>query len=150
MLILKLTVESENLKYLVLSLSLAAFGCATTANNTTAGAPGTETAPIAKKVDVSDLTWTQVSEAVASGALLVDVRSSSDFEAGHIDGAINAPLDDQSSFDGLKNHVNKHVIFYASGVVSNLSRKAAKHAVDAGFSSVSEYRDGFSGWLMNM
>ncbi|MFA7323378.1 MAG: FAD-dependent oxidoreductase, partial [Candidatus Nanopelagicales bacterium] len=38
--------------------------------------------------------WNQVADRVAKGAFLVDVRTSAEFAAGHIEGAVNIPVDE--------------------------------------------------------
>jgi rhodanese-related sulfurtransferase len=45
-------------------------------------------------VYVSDTTGTEARKLVSAGATLVDVRSTEEYEAGHIDGAVNIPVDD--------------------------------------------------------
>jgi len=58
---------------------------------------------------------------VQGGAFLVDVRSPGDFQAGHVDGSVNIPLDaiqaNLSRFRG-KDHI---VVFCQSGLRSALA-----------------------------
>lgn len=57
----------------------------------------------------------QLSEALKEGALLVDVRTTSEFSSGSVKGAINIPLDKvQSQVSKLKSHRNI-IVFCRSG-----------------------------------
>lgn len=54
--------------------------------------------------------WHEVDDAVAAGALLVDVRTPSEFARGHIPGAVNMPVDDLRPF--LDELQGKRVLAY--------------------------------------
>ena len=132
---------------IAISIAFLSVGCATTTTTNTTTASGTSATT---QSEVRDLNWSQVKAALTKGALLVDVRSAADYAQGHIDGAITAPVADATAFAKLTQRRSAHVIFYGAGLVSKHTQQAAAKAVDAGFAQVSEYRDGFPGWLMRM
>ena len=69
---------------------------------------------------------------VADGALLVDVRTASEFASGHLDGAKNIPLDQlQSRLDELGDKEKAIILYCRSGARSNAALKTLK---GAGFS----------------
>lgn len=78
---------------LILSLCAAA-GCRTAADASTAGAPATTAStPATAPASPSAIAHTRVEH----GAVLLDVRTPEEFEAGHIDGALNIPLHELSA-----------------------------------------------------
>lgn len=121
---------------IALSLCFLGAGCATT--NTTATKGTTAPSKAVSNSDVIDLTWTQVEEAMSGGAVLVDVRDAASFAEGHIDGATNR----------MPNDRDMHVILYSNGAVDRTCSKEANKAIQKGYSNVSEFRDGYAGWLM--
>ena len=68
-----------------------------------------------------------MTDALKKGALIVDVRSRNEFQGGHVDGAINIPLDSVAGkLDELKSK-NKPVVFCcASGMRSGIATNKAK------------------------
>jgi rhodanese-related sulfurtransferase len=84
-------------------------------------------------------------------SLFVDVRPAKDYAAGHIEGAINIPVDDMNQrWNTLpKDHV---IIFYESGQTSGdicaVGRAAGRIllAHDYPFDQVKVYQDGLAGW----
>ncbi|WP_129044928.1 FAD-dependent oxidoreductase [Companilactobacillus metriopterae] len=59
--------------------------------------------------------WHELRDLLANGELLVDVRSKSEFELGHIEGAINIPLDVlRDNLDKL-NKSNKYIVSCLTG-----------------------------------
>jgi rhodanese-related sulfurtransferase len=81
------------------------------------------------------------------GITFIDVRKKADYEAGHIPGAKNIPLDSFTS-DALSAVVNKkqQVIFYCNGIRCDASSTATKKALEWGWTSVYYYRSGFPDW----
>lgn len=81
-----------------------------------------------------DVTPARAHELVAQGARLVDVRSPGEYAAGHIDGAINIPVDQignrASSLDPKDRPV---VVYCASGTRSAMARRTLR---SAGFTQV--------------
>ena len=61
---------------------------------------------------------------VSKGALLVDVRSTGEFSDGHIQGAINIPIQDLSSrMDELGNKSGEIVLYCQSGGRSAMAKR---------------------------
>ena len=87
----------------------------------------------------------------SSQAVFVDVRAESDFQSGHIPGALNMPID---SFQQQWNRLpkNKTIVLYqgggSGGDVCAFSRSAGRILLAQGFSygEVNVYRDGLTGW----
>ena len=69
---------------------------------------------------------------VAKGAVLVDVRSKEEFDAGHVDGAINVPVDTVASHDFGKKDAPL-VVYCGSGA---RSARAATALVGQGYTAV--------------
>ncbi|HET9179585.1 MAG TPA: thioredoxin domain-containing protein [Terriglobia bacterium] len=86
-----------------------------------------------------------------SQALFVDVRTASDFQAGHIPGALNMPID---SFEQQWTRLpkNKMIVLYqggeSGGDICAFSRSAGRILLAQGFpfGDVNVYRDGLTGW----
>lgn len=76
----------------------------------------------------------KVKATLENGALLIDVRSPSEFQSGSIPNAENVPLDQLGAFIGsIKNRQKEIVLFCQSGMRS----KQAKHLLKAnGFDNV--------------
>jgi len=73
-------------------------------------------------------------EAVSAGGLLLDVRSSGEFNSGHIEGALNIPVGElQSRIGEIENKERALVVYCASGV---RSRSAASMLREHGFEEV--------------
>ena len=63
-------------------------------------------------------------ERVANGALLLDVRTTGEFEGGHIKGAINIPIQElPGRLDELGADTQEIVVYCASGGRSNLAKR---------------------------
>ncbi len=80
--------------------------------------------------------------------LLVDLRSESDYqgEPGHIDGAINIPLERlQDQLSALDSHLDKPVALICSG--ERHSKKAAHLLKRKGFSLVYVVKGGMQKWI---
>ena len=71
---------------------------------------------------------------VAEGALLLDVRSPEEFKAGHIDGAVNIPVQDLEARMGEVGARERPVVVYChSGMRSGRAAQVLRHA---GYSAV--------------
>lgn len=82
------------------------------------------------------------------GALFVDPRRESDYEAGRIPDALHLELKSNFSEDSLAQEASKDepVVFYCNGPKCHRSAKAAKKAVSWGYKKVSYFRNGFPAW----
>ncbi len=76
---------------------------------------------------------TQLKEAIASGAFLVDVRSTGEFSSGSAKGAVNIPLDKLPSQLNKFNGKNNVVVFCRSG---NRSAQAKSFLEQKGITNV--------------
>ena len=77
------------------------------------------------------------------GLLLVDCRTTGEFENGHIPGSFNVPLDELASSD-LVCKAERVVVYCASGVRSVRARKII---ASAGVKEVVDLRGGINAWL---
>ncbi|MEZ4458941.1 MAG: rhodanese-like domain-containing protein [bacterium] len=80
----------------------------------------TEAAPAAsadaaKPEPFSSVSGAQARTIVASGGKLVDVRTPEEFASGHIDGAINIPVQDLAARKGELDATQPTVVYCASG-----------------------------------
>ncbi len=73
-------------------------------------------------------------ELVAQGARLVDVRTTTEFSAGHVDGALNIPVQDLSKRLSELGDVAKPIVVYCHS--GTRSARAARILESAGFTSV--------------
>lgn len=86
-----------------------------------------------------------------SRALFIDVRSTQDFQAGHIPGALSMPINSFQK-DSSRLPKNKMIVLYESGHTAGdicaFSRSAGRILLSQGFSynDVNVYRDGLAGW----
>lgn len=70
------------------------------------------------------ISGTDARERVANGALLLDVRTTGEFEDGHIDGAINIPIHQlPARLAELGPETQDIVVYCASGGRSNLAKR---------------------------
>jgi rhodanese-related sulfurtransferase len=75
-------------------------------------------------------------EIIKNGATVVDVRTASEFEYGHFEGAINIPLQGlHSRLPELGNKNTPIVVYCATGM---RSANAAKILTDAGYTDVTD------------
>ncbi len=83
-----------------------------------------------------------------SGALFVDPRRESEFEAGRIPDAVSLELKKKFNEESLAAELKKDepVVFYCNGPKCLRSSKAAAKAVGWGYSKVYYFRGGFPAW----
>lgn len=82
-------------------------------------------------------------QAQKSSATLIDVRTSTDFQRQHIDGAVNIPKDTLSSVGFSKDAL---LVVYCNDVRCPLSHEAAKTLVTLGFRNVKVLYGGIAEW----
>jgi phage shock protein E len=73
-------------------------------------------------------------EKIKMGALILDVRTAGEYQGGHVEGALNIPVQDlESRLGELKDKKRAIVVYCASGM---RSASAAKILTSGGFSDV--------------
>lgn len=82
------------------------------------------------------------------GVIFIDVRKSSDWEAGRVPGAVHLDLDTSFDDQNLALEVGKdeEVVIYCNGPKCLRSSTACAKAVAWGYRKVYYFRDGFPGW----
>ena len=82
--------------------------------------------------------------------VFVDLRSLDEYNQGHVPGAVHLDYNDltEQSLAAIVNKRNGHVVFYCSGVNSELAGWASPKALDWGWQSgfVFYYRTGINEW----
>ncbi|GIZ37299.1 hypothetical protein CKM354_000074900 [Cercospora kikuchii] len=101
----------------------------------------------------------KLSESPSGETILVDVREPSEYQAGHIPGAINLPIKSQPDalflpeeefvdrFGFDKPPMDKEVVFYCKAGVR--SSAAAQLAQQQGYQNIAEYRGSWLDWEKN-
>lgn len=83
----------------------------------------------------------------SAGLVVVDARSTEEYQEVHIKNAISIPLSklekDSTLLTAPKNAI---LVFYCNGIKCGKSGKSAKIALDNGFTNVSVYADGMPVW----
>ena len=90
-----------------------------------------------------DIAGTELLQLQASGAAVVDVRTPSEFEAGHIASAINVPVDQLSMSAPAWDKSQPVVVYCATGA---RSAEAATYLAGAGFKKVYDLTGGLVAW----
>lgn len=82
------------------------------------------------------------------GALFVDPRRVSEFDAGRIPDAVSLELKSVFSEASLAEHAQKadSIVFYCNGPKCPRSAKCSEQAVGWGYTNVYYFRDGFPAW----
>ncbi|MEZ5826221.1 MAG: rhodanese-like domain-containing protein [Geminicoccaceae bacterium] len=126
-----------------LFLTIAAAAMAFGISGAHAGAPSA----IAGAITVdADTVITMLTE--QSGTHLIDSRKTSDYDAGHIEGAVMI-TNDAMTEDNLIEVIGSHdapVIFYCNGASCGRAADAAEKAVSWGFTKVHYYYGGVEDW----
>lgn len=78
---------------------------------------------------------------IEQNAIIIDVRTLDEYNSGHIEGAINIPVDNIDSINYDKNAII--ILYCASGMRST---KAASILVDAGYTNVHNLDGGLINW----
>jgi rhodanese-related sulfurtransferase len=98
--------------------------------------------------EIDSVTWAK--EIYDKGhVLFVDSRSQNNFEQGHIPGAVSLPLGqfDQMIESFLSKHaLDQPMVTYCSGRTCEDSHHLARLLLEAGFTDVRVFIDGFPGW----
>ncbi|MBI2789195.1 MAG: hypothetical protein HYX59_10975 [Elusimicrobia bacterium] len=96
------------------------------------------------KYEMSPYALNALMEEGASGYQIIDVRSSEDFDAGHIHGALNIPLVDLPK---MLSEIpkSKTIVTYCGSITCQLAPKAALELAQKGF-TVMELHGGLKEW----
>ena len=115
-----------------LVLSIGAVGCSKQEE-----APKEEAKQEQAKAEVKTIKGDEVVEAMKdANTVVIDARDASEYEAGHIKGALNVFVDEaESKLGDLEQYKDKKVIVYCNS--GNKSGKLAQLLVDNGFTDVS-------------
>lgn len=123
--------------------SLVAFLCLAITPFAALAEDSPETVPGANTVSV-DAAY----EFFEQGAAFIDVRKPSDFDNGHIPGAVHLDLKETFTEAAMAAVAGKSdpVVIYCNGWSCMRSSKASAMAVSWGYKNVQYLRDGFPGW----
>lgn len=80
--------------------------------------------------------------------IIIDARKSSDYQKGHIEGAVSLP-NTETDADSLAKVIpakDHPVLFYCNGVKCGRSVESARAAVSAGYSNIYWFRGGMEEW----
>lgn len=81
--------------------------------------------------------------------LLIDSRSSSEYQAGHLPGALSLPLEELGQMHETLQHLppDRWLVTYCEGPPCDLSHQLAQVLVQNGYRSVAIYDAGLNDWL---
>jgi rhodanese-related sulfurtransferase len=105
---------------------------------------GGETKPI-DEIHILDVTTFK--EAISTqNAQLVDVRTKLEYNAGHIENAINIDFFDRSNFTENFASFNREQPIYLYCRSGNRSQRAAKKLAQIGFKKIYDLKGGYKAW----
>lgn len=82
-----------------------------------------------------------------AATIIVDARNPEEYQEVHIKGAINVPQKKFSANqDKLPSDKNSMIVFYCNGIKCGKSKKAAKQAIELGYTNILVYADGMPVW----
>ena len=124
-------------KGLVLAATLSLFGGSAMAEDSPETVDGATTVTVEEAVVLFD-----------EEVVFVDVRKTSDFDAGRIAGAVHLDIKSALTEESLAAVVAKDepVLFYCNGVSCHRSAQASALAVGWGYSKVYYLRNGYPAW----
>jgi rhodanese-related sulfurtransferase len=122
------------------------------------GAAAESAALPSKPADVAyvEITSTQAKTAHDAGALFVDARFTSQYEEGHVAGALSIPIWESGVDEAVANlpfdemvqgDTGKTIVVYCNGGDCEDSHSLSKKLWEAGFMNVYVYKDGYPDWL---
>ena len=92
------------------------------------------------KLEVVKISKTEAMEYIESGAILIDVRSTEEYEKEHIEGAINIDVEDILKINDLLEYENKNIDSNMSIIVycrsGSRSANAADKLIELGYTKV--------------
>jgi rhodanese-related sulfurtransferase len=91
----------------------------------------------------------KVAKLINSDTVIIDARFARDFEAGHIEGAVNVPVDiGDKGFRAAMVDIDKNarIVVYCQSAGCPFAVKTAKRLKDNGFSNISIFKGGWNEW----
>ena len=95
------------------------------------------------KVNKSDMK----TDVIGKNVQLVDVRTSEEYEAGHIDGALNFNIIDSKTFVQQIENLSKDEPVYLYCKMGGRSSRAADLLKEKGFTTIFDYSGGYNDWV---
>lgn len=86
---------------------------------------------------------------IVNNVQLIDVRTSEEFNAGHIEGAINIDFKNDEVFYQSFQRLDKKNPVYVYCRSGNRSKKSADKLLEMGFSKVYDLKGGYIDWNLN-
>jgi len=86
---------------------------------------------------------------IVNNVQLIDVRTSEEFNAGHIEGAINIDFKNEEVFYQSFQRLDKKNPVYVYCRSGNRSKKSADKLLEIGFSKVYDLKGGYIDWNLN-
>lgn len=91
----------------------------------------------------------QVAKLLNSDTVIIDARFARDFDTGHIEGAINVPVDIcDKGVSAAMNAIDKNapIVVYCQSAGCSFALKITKRLKDNGFSNISIFKGGWNEW----
>ncbi|WP_198439884.1 rhodanese-like domain-containing protein [Pareuzebyella sediminis] len=85
-------------------------------------------------------------DAIGKDVQLIDVRTSKEYEAGHIDDAVNIDFLDTENFAKEVNKLDKTEPIYIYCQMGGRSGKASQKLRELGFTTIFDYSGGYGEW----
>ena len=95
------------------------------------------------------LDYMEFKNQIVNNVQLVDVRTSEEFNAGHIEGAINIDFKNDEVFYQSFQRLDKKNPVYVYCRSGNRSKKSADKLLEMGFSKVYDLKGGYIDWNLN-
>ena len=95
------------------------------------------------------LDYMEFKNQIENNVQLIDVRTSEEFNAGHIEGAINIDFKNEELFYQSFQRLDKKNPVYVYCRSGNRSKKSADKLLEMGFSMVYDLKGGYIDWNLN-
>ena len=95
------------------------------------------------------LDYMEFKNQIENNVQLIDVRTSEEFNAGHIEGAINIDFKNEEVFYQSFQRLDKKNPVYVYCKSGNRSKKSADKLLEMGFSKVYDLKGGYIDWNLN-
>jgi len=86
-------------------------------------------------------------DVVGKNVQLIDVRTMEEYEAGHIDDALNFNIIDSETFVKQIENLNKNEPVYLYCKMGGRSSRAADILKEKGFTKICDYSGGYNDWV---